>query len=359
QDYYINFLNFDGVVNQYKNAPFKVIIDKSRPQILGHPITITFLSKDTFEFSSNFETNTGQGQIYKTKEKFGIVVSKGEHSKTFKLGEIIKTPFFNGVIESRDNGVLQTGQDYYINFLNFDGVVNQYKNGISVKAYAKGSSVLTLRLAGSNKSKIVDYLNATVSILKRTQLERKNLYATNTIKFIDSTLSDVSKDLKAVENEMNSFRSQNKIFDIDEESGRVSERLREYQVNKTEINSKIEYLSSLQTYLETKTDYINIAAPTSVGIEEASIVASVQRIIELSITRQKLEYTTRETSSQFRNIDRQIDAEKNVLLETIKETKKTFGRQLNSINGTIVTFEAKLSKLPTDQQEFLKNSTKV
>ena len=31
------------------------------------------------------------------------------------------------------------------------------------------------------------------------------------------------------------------------------------------------------------------------------------RIIDLSITRQKLEYTTRETSDQFRNIDRQID----------------------------------------------------
>jgi tyrosine-protein kinase Etk/Wzc len=354
--YYIQYLT-QGKYRKndvYKNAPFVVIIDKLKPQVLGHPITITFLSKDTFELSSNFETDRGQGQIYKTKERFGIALPKGQYSKTFKLGEAIETPFFNGIVETRDNTVILTDQEYFINFLNFDSVVNQYKNGISVKAYAKGSSVLTLRLTGSNKSKIVDYLNATVSILKSTQLERKNLYATNTIKFIDSTMSNVSKELKAVENEMNSFRAQNKIFDIDEESGRVSERLREYEVNKTEINSKIDYLSSLQTYLETKTDYTNIAAPTSVGIEEASIVASVQRIIDLSITRQKLEYTTRETSSQFRNIDRQIDAEKNVLLETIKETKKTFGRQLNSINSTIVTFEAKLSKLPKDQQEFLK-----
>ena len=46
----------------------------------------------------------------------------------------------------------------------------------------------------------------------------------------------------------------------------------------------------------------------------------MQRIIDLSITRQKLEYTTRETSEQFKNIDRQIDAVKNVLLETLNQT---------------------------------------
>ncbi|RLD25750.1 MAG: sugar transporter, partial [Bacteroidetes bacterium] len=354
--YYIQYLT-EGKYRKndiYKTAPFVVTIDKSKPQVLGHPITIKFINDDTFEMFSNFESDRVQGQIYDTKEKIGISFSQGQYSKTFSLGETIENPFFNGTVNNRSNTTIQIGKEYLINFLNFDNIVNHYKNGISVKSFPNGSSVLTLRLIGSNKSKIVDYLNTTVSILKSTQLDRKNLYATNTIKFIDSTLNAVTDNLRDVENEMNSFRSQNKIFNIDEESSRISDRLREYQVQKTEIDSKSEYLSSLQTYLETKTEYINIAAPTSVGIEESSIVTSVQRIIDLSITRQKLEYTTRETSSQFRNIDRQIDAEKNVLLETLKETKKTFGRQLNSLNGTITTFESKLSKLPKDQQDFLK-----
>ena len=38
--------------------------------------------------------------------------------------------------------------------------MHQYKNGIQVKPYDKGSaSVLVLSLAGTNKHKIVDYLN--------------------------------------------------------------------------------------------------------------------------------------------------------------------------------------------------------
>lgn len=359
--YYIQYLT-QGKYRKndiYKNVPFVFTIDKSKPQVLGHPIAIKFISDTSFEISSNFESDRGQGQIYTTKERFGISLPKGQYSKSFMFGEVIETPFFNGIIEVRNNSNIQISDEYFINFLNFDGIVDQYKNGISVKSYSTGSSVLTLRLSGSNKSKIVDYLNATVSILKSTQLERKNLYATNTIKFIDSTLKAVTRNLKAVENEMNSFRAQNKIFNIDEESGRISDRLREYQVKKKETDYKIEYLSSLQTYLEIKTDYTNIAAPTSVGIGELNIVKSVQRIIDLSIARQKLEYTTRETSGQFNNIDRQINAVKNVLLETIKETKKIFRIQLNSVSSTIAALEIKLSKLPKEHQDFLKIQRKV
>ena len=327
----------------YKKAPFEFKLDKTKPQILGHPVSIKFTSDDTFEVFANFELESGTGQLYASKENLNLVLPQEPFLKTFKVGEVINTSFLNGKIVLRKDANIEIGEEYFLNFLNFDNVVNQYQNGLNVDTKPKGSSVLNLRLTGANKSKIVDYLNTTVSILQKTQLERKNLYATNTIKFIDDRMDIVGNDLEDVEDELNKFRSQNKIFNIDDESGRVSEKLREYESMENDLSSKIAYLNSLQ-----------IAAPTSVGIQEANIVGSVQRIIDLSIARQKLEYTTRETSEQFRNIDRQIDAEKNVLLETIKETKKIFGIQLNTLNRTMASLQATLSKLPIDQQEYLK-----
>src|SRR5690606_6031596 len=132
----------------------------------------------------------------------------------------------------------------------FDSVVNQYKNNVIIAPFSgSSSSVLTLSLAGSNKDKIVDYLNATTSILSRTELERKNLYATNTIRFIDSSLNAVNDNLKDVTDEMNKFRKENKLFDVTEEMNIVSTKLRALDLSREEERTKLNYLNSLENYL--------------------------------------------------------------------------------------------------------------
>ena len=354
--YYIQYLE-QGKYRKndiYKNAPFIIDIDKSQGQLLGQPIGIRFLNDNEFEIFTAYESNISQAQIYSTKEKIAINIPSGEFTKKFRFGERINLPFLNGTINRRELLKPIKGAEFYIQFLNFDSVVNQYKNLIAVEPYSKGSSVLTLSLTGSNKSKIVDFLNATTEILSKTELERKNLYATKTIKFIDSSLAAVSGKLKDVEDEMNTFRKENKLFNIDAEGSKISDELKEYDFKKREINTTIEYLNSLEKYLLTKTDYTNIAAPTTAGINETNIVASVRKIIDLSTERQKLQYTTKESSDLFKDIDRRINAEKNVLLETINSTVRTLRIQLNTVNNTIANLEYKLSELPQDQQKFLK-----
>ena len=44
-------------------------------------------------------------------------------------------------------------------------------------------------MQGTNKARMVEYLNSTVKMLIKRQLDGKNQFATNTIAFIDSTLS--------------------------------------------------------------------------------------------------------------------------------------------------------------------------
>ena len=176
-----------------------------------------------------------------------------------------------------------------------------FQNSIKVSSLKQSASIIELSLTGYNKNKIVDYLNATSSILSKTELERKNLFATNTIKFIDSSLTSVDLNIKDVSQEMDSFRKKNKIINVEDDMQKISDNLQDFQKQQEEINVKLNYLNSLETYLKTKSDYSGIAAPTSVGISEMNIIGSVGRIIALSTDRKTREYTTREESSIFEN----------------------------------------------------------
>ena len=310
--------------NIYKQAPFLVKLDLSKPQVLYKNIGIRFLSATTFEIFVNFENKRRMAQRFDTKEKYRVPVPVGDFSRTFSVGETVNLSFFNATIQIVSGRTIKPNTEFYIHFNNFDGIVNSYKNAIQVAPFNKSStSVLELSLAGNNKDKIADYLNATSAILSRTELERKNLYASNTIKFIDSSLAAVNLDLKDVTDEMNDFRKKNKVFNVDVEMTDISSKLKEFEFQKESEETKLNYLNSLETYLRTKTNYTQIAAPTSVGIVEANILRSVSKITSLAIERQSLEYTTREESEIFKDIDRQIDAEKNVLFETIEATKRT------------------------------------
>jgi uncharacterized protein involved in exopolysaccharide biosynthesis len=344
----------------YKRAPFEFIIDESQPQVLNYAIGIRFLTDNEFEVFTEFLSPNRSAQVYKDKSYARVPVPVGVFKKAFNQGESINLPFLNGQLLIKPSLRIQPGAEFFIQFSSFDAVVNQYKEKIIIGPYnPSASSVLRLQLAGNNKAKIVDYLNATSDILSRSELERKNLYATNTIKFIDSSLAAVNSSLQDVTGEMNEFRKKNKIFDVTDEIAQISDQLRGYDVIKEQEEQKLNYLVNLETYLNTKTDYSDIAAPTSVGIDEGNIINSVSKIIGLATERQNLEYTTKEDSGLFKDLDRRIDAEKNVLLETIDATKKTIGIQLTTLSRSIANLEAKLIDLPEDQQRYLKIQRKL
>jgi len=341
------------LVDIYKNAPFEFKLDKTQPQLLGYPIGIRFIDDSTFELFADFESERGTGQRYGDKSKVSVSTPLGSFVKSYRFDTPISLPFLNGTIQLKPDFVVAPGAVFYLRFLNFDSVVYSYKSAINILPLSQ-TSVLRLSLTGTNKQKIVDYLNTTTVIMSEVELERKNQYATNTIKFIDSSLAAVNANLKGYTDEMNAFRRQNKVFDVSDEISQISSQLKILEGEKEAEQSKLNYLNNLETYLVTKTNYTNIAAPTSVGITESNILSSVAKITGLSIERQNMEYTTREGSDLFKDIDRRIDAEKNVLLETIDATKATINVQINTLSRKLARLESQLSELPEDQQEFLK-----
>lgn len=344
----------------YKSSPFEIIIDKSKYQMLGGPIEIKHINDNQFKIIYDFEEKTSVScQRYSDRFTTTTSINSGLFEETFTYGVMVNLPFFNAIVKRRNAQIPNKEEQYFIRFLNFDGVVQGYKNSVNVSFFRGSSTVLSLAQSGNNKAKIVDYLNTTATILRETELRTKNLYATNTIAFIDSSLGKVDEDLKDVNQQMNDFRSSNKVFDVSEEILTISNRLKEYEVNRESERIKINYLNSLETYLQNNTDYTKIVAPTSVGIEEVGLLSSIGTLTNLAIQRQNQEKTAREGSILLRRLDSQIDAEKNVTFELINAARRGINLQLGSINSSISRFESELKKLPQDQQEFLKIQRKL
>ena len=352
--YYIDYLvqGEYNLIDAYGAVPFELELDKKKGQLTGALISITFVSESVYELKITFENSSVPLIHYADASRSITNVAVGEFKKRFKVGQEVVLPFLNWRLNIKDNPGFYKGNEYFVRFNDFDGTVSNYK-GIAVRADDKGGSVLTLSMQGTNKARLVDYLNATVKMLIKRQLDSKNQFATNTIAFIDSTLVSMESQLKETGNELKSFRKDKNIIDVEDGGVKFSDRILKYDVEKDEITRKIAYYNSLRSYLKSSVDYSKLPAPSVAGIEDPNIVVNVSKLIALSAQRSEMAYAVK-SEKIFKDFDNQMLAVKNVLLENIVTAKQSLQYDLATVNSKIGASESVIKQLPEDQQELIK-----
>ncbi|MEZ0007032.1 succinoglycan biosynthesis transport protein ExoP [Flavobacterium sp. 28YEA47A] len=357
-EYYIKYFTQGkyNLIDAYGEAPFKVVIDKSKGQLSGIPIKIKFLNASEYELSVAFENESVGLVNYYNESKSQIAVATGEHSKKFKVGEQVKLPYLNWKLELKSDASSYAGKEYFVRFDSFNSVVNQYQ-GINVDSDSKGSSILKLSMQGTNKARMVDYLNTTVEVLRKNQLDSKNQFAINTIAFIDSTLIQMEEQLKGTEGQLKDFRRGKNVFELEDGGEKISEKLAGLDVEKDAINRKIAYYNTLRSYLNNSVDYSKLPAPAVAGIDDPNIVGNVSRLIALSIQRSEKAYAVK-NERFFRDFDNEMESVKKVLLENIASAKAVIQSDLALVNAKLGQAESTIKRLPDDKQDLLKITRK-
>ncbi|MNF34370.1 Tyrosine-protein kinase ptk [compost metagenome] len=352
--YYVDYLvqGEYNLIDAYGAVPFYVTIDKSKGQLVGNPIGIKFLNESEYEIRIPFENSSVSLLTYTTDSYSNTAVEVGDFVKKYKVGELVSLPFLNWKLQIKDNPGFYKGNEYFVRFNDFDATVSAYK-GINVKTDDKGSSIITLGMQGTNKARMVEYLNATVKMLIKRQLDGKNKFATNTIAFIDSTLVAMESQLKETGDELKSFRKDKNIFDVEEGGAKFSDKILEFDVARDEVTRKITYYNSLKSYLNNSVDYSKLPAPSVAGIEDPNIVVNVSKLISLSTQRSEMAYAVK-SDKLFKDFDNQMMAVKNVLLENISAAKASLQYDLAMVNSKINETESTIKQLPEDQQELIK-----
>tara|TARA_R110002020_G_scaffold188328_1_gene387050 strand:+ start:182 stop:2638 length:2457 start_codon:yes stop_codon:yes gene_type:complete len=352
--YYVDYLQQGEyhLEDVYGSTPFKVDVNTNRPQLLGKQISIIFTDTSHYNLAIDFSGGSGSAQNYSSKEVAQLPLPSNSYKQQFALGDPVDLPYFNFKLNPTEIPV-NVGKEYFIRFNSFDGVVGRYR-GVNVNQTPTGSSVLALSLTGTNKKRLVDYLNASVRVLSEDQLERKNLFATKTIKFIDSSLAAKSAELKDVQLELDNFRDSNVSVGISGDEESLITKITDLDTQKQTIEQQLQYYRNLDTYLRTREDYSSdIPAPSITGIAEGSISQKVGSIIELSEERNRLSYTAKPDNPIFQDLDRRINAIKSVLLENIISSQQILNGQLNDVRKDIGVAESQMRKLPKEQQELL------
>ncbi len=352
--YYIDYL-VQGkyrMEDVYGKVPFKVVVDTTAYELMGTLIQLQFPGDDKVKIHIDFGENPTRTLIrYADADTQTYTATQEVYENVFPAG-LIKTDFMKIHINLLREA--SPDQIYYIRFNNFNSTVSHYR-GIVAKTAKKGTSLISLSLDGTNKKRLVDYINTTVEVLKKDQIAAKIKYAVKTKNYIDTLFKDIANNLQGIEKDLGSFKQKQNIYDLSKEGTLIFNEVVQLDATNQKLNDRLEYFNSLKQYLKTHTRYDanSIPVPAVITIEDSKISSSIGTLISKSKARETLLQTVTPDYPPLKQLNAEIELERNTLLENINgliiETEKQLARNKKRLNNN----RYKLTKLPRKEQTLL------
>jgi tyrosine-protein kinase Etk/Wzc len=340
-------LNFDisyvatgrlGEKHLYNHIPFRVTVGSDSEQFYGIPIFITLLSDSTYQLDINGNSNIHVthyfNELFKYEE-FNFIISK------------------NPNFDKTDLPLHLRNDTYYFIVNDLDKLAYSYRGGLSVELTDKMGSLLSLSRQGYSPQKEVDFLNMLMDEYIAAGLDEKNKTATKTVEFIENQLLGIVDTLKLAENQLQKFRSENKVIDISSEGQAIMEQIDVLSQEKAMVDLQVKYHQYLLDYLKGNDNFSNVMAPSTMGINDPMLTSLIVKLGELSNEKTSMEYSAKENLPAMQRLNLQIKANQESLQESVRNILENAKLTQTDVNRRISRLSRRISELPETERQLL------
>ncbi|HAN19096.1 MAG: hypothetical protein A2X13_02625 [Bacteroidetes bacterium GWC2_33_15] len=328
----------------YKNTPFILEYDSSHIQLAEVDFYIQKLNNGKFHIWTSADEVLAY--LYQ-KNKITEVLQDVAINDTIPGGD-----YFTGTYHKfkiKEISAIDNDKIYLFRFRTLESLINEFQHkqieGI------KYSSIVKIVYDGENISKSIDFLNQLINVYLNRGVEKKNRIAINTIEFINSQINSISDSLKSAENNLEKFKSSQKVMNIDFQSQQSYQNLESLQTQKAEIILKQKYYTYLKEYLSENKDFQDIIAPSSMGISDALLNNLIIELNNLYSEKVDVMVNSKKDNPYLESVKLKIENQKNTLLENILNSIERAEMSLNDINERIDKLTTDVKSLPETQRK--------
>ena len=321
----------------YENPPIKLNFFGNDSII--HQVDTTFYIK--IQSSSKFLMFKDDGK--------SIIERDDADGKLFVFGDRIKTTFGDIVlVPNIGKHAPRIGSNLRASVNSIASVVNKYQSNIFLST-ATESSVVNLSLIDNIPQKAIDILNQLIKEYNNDVISDKEEVVKVTSDFINNRLELVFKELEEVDFTAEQLQKKNNLTALGSQANIYleSEKQNEAQIsNTTNTIQLLDYLLQETKETNKKSDLL-----PSIGISDPNISQVTRNHNELVAQRDKLLKNSSEKNPIVINLNTQIDALKENLVQSVGNMKTSNEITLNSLYREDARIGGQLFSAPTKQRQ--------
>lgn len=316
----------------YKASPFKVNYEIKDSTVLGTQFLIEITGNKKFKLS------VGEKLI-------------GE----FEAEKRIELPKLNIKLTFNDYNSLQKGDVMLFVINNIETLTSAYVSRLGVYPLNPSAKTIKISFIDNNVLKASNIITALASEYILYDLEERSRSSKKIIGFLDNQLDNYFNKVKLSENKIQEFQTEKKIGNPDEFSSMFLERLNRFDNQLIDIDFQRNVLNEISNSVKGKLNTIDVynLMPTVSGTEyESSISLLINDLQNLLVNRQKLLNEVTNNSSALKNIDRQIEIQKEVIFNSIASLVSKLDSRRKEVVKRINEIQSKYLDVPANELEY-------
>ncbi|WP_114752673.1 GumC family protein [Pleomorphovibrio marinus] len=332
----------------YASTPIRAEVDWTQPQLVNGDITVKWNDNTSFTLQFKEEEYT---QLFPQGEGRSKILAPELGKRSFSFGQLVELPYLRFTLYKTNT---DNEGEMILRFRDIPDLVNQYTGGrLKIEPAEKQSSILELTLQTPTPVKGRNYLDKLHDVYLQNELEEKNVAATNTIEFIDAQLVSLSDSLMYIENRLESFRTNNSIYNLSSEGSAIFQELSALERELAQEEFKKEYYQQLGNYL-IREDYNDIIVPSGLGIQDPILNTLIENLLRLQAEKSMHLARLTEGSPPVREVNRKIADLNRSIRELLGNVQQNAQLIIGDLRGRITRIEGEFSRLPQTEQNLMR-----
>jgi len=333
-------LNLNVKIGVKKNLRFEEIYDLAPFDVIISDVRTDSIKSREFELEF-LDNNTVR------------IINESENlQEDMKVSEAMPTTQYSLSVNITNNN-FPTGKRYIVIINSESSAVSELLGNYNVELTDKAATTVNLQLFYPHPKRGELILETLMNQYINDNKEDKIRLADSMLVFIDDRLSLVANELNDVEKDLESFRSQNRITDLGEQSKMLVGNANDYQNRLQDQRAQLKLVNELENYVK---DPNNVRVPSSMMINNTSFSNSLNQYNSLIQEYEKKELSYTPSNPVVKNLQAQIDSERGNLLQNISSYK----RELQVANADIVQlnrgFNSQIGQVPLKERQFMSYS---
>lgn len=330
--------------NMYKTSPIIVSLTPQEAEKLSDPMIVEMLLYP--QGSLDVGVTIGDKEYQKHFEKLPAVFPMDEGTLAF-----FQSP--DSLMANKDTTEESSAQNVRRITAKINSpmkVARVYCENLTIEPTSKTTSVAVISLKNSSLQRGQDFINQLLEMYNRNTNNDKNEIAQKTAEFIDERIDIISKELGNTEANLENFKRNAGIIDLTSEAQIALTGNAEYEKKRVENRTQISLLEDLRKYIRGNEYEV---LPSNVGLQDAALVATIERYNEMLVERKRLLRTSTENNPAIVNLDTSIRAMKSNVQATLDGTLQGMLITKADLDREANRFSRRISDAPGQERQFV------
>lgn len=269
-----------------------------------------------------------------------------------RLADTVETP--GGKVVLFPSSRFADGFDDIIQVRRMDVMVTagNYLKRLAVALAAKQTTVIRLSFTDCSVRRADDVLNTLIGAYNDEWVRYMNESAINTSKFIAERLDLIERELGMVDTDIERFKSENKLMDIQVEASLASQEASEYSGKAFELGSQLAIAGYIKEYLEDRSK-TSALLPGNSGLNNQNIESRIGEYNAMILQRERLIANSSNKNPLIGDMDTSLDMMRQSILYSIDNWIATLQLQAKKIEEQEHQIAGQISSTPGKAKQLL------